>query len=194
MDRSDSLEISTVGYPPYRIRNEINALREDLAERFSSKNALSWEPHITLAHRVLIPGDKLEGRLTDIKTLCRITKPIRIRTVDLELFEIKGTSLKHPYAIVLEVEVSDALRAVNEKINKEIYEGLERPSMKDETYRPHITLAYRDLTKENYLKAIDFFRDNPINSRFKFELDNLVLIRHETHDLVEEFRKFRFEG
>jgi len=86
---------------------------------------------------------------------------------------------------VIGVKPTKELQKFHNKIQEEIFKGLEKAGYKSVRYIPHITLAYRDVTKENFEKAKEFLKENPFKANYSFVLDNLQLvIPSETEKMI----------
>ena len=48
----------------------------------------------------------------------------------------------------------------------------------DIEYKPHCTVAYRDLSADNFLKAWKEYKDKPFDA--EFEVDAFYLLQHDT--------------
>ena len=187
------MHISTVSYPPKEAIKEIDNLRHLISEKFNTKRALDWESHITIADRVSIPEDKINYIIDEIQQICNKTEPILTYTQELEFFKIENFPFENPYVIFIKVRVTEELQKIHQLIQEGVYKGFKRPGLKWDSYKPHITLAYRDLTEENFIKAKKFFQGNTIKTEYEFFLDNLQLIRFEKDELIK-FKSFKLKG
>ena len=191
---NEFLDISTIGYPEKKVQDQISDLRQIFVKKFESKKALIWKPHITLAVRVLIPKNKFEKIIEEIKAVCRKTKPIIIETKSLEFVIMRNSPFEHPYVAWIAVKPNEKLSNLNQMVNGNIYKGLKRPSLKSAKYNPHLTLAYRDLTLENFEKAKKYFTKHKYNYNFTFALDNVNLMHHKDKNSVEDLVLFQLSG
>jgi 2'-5' RNA ligase len=187
------LEISTVGYPDSDLQEKINKLREVFAAKFNSKKAIIFKPHITIAERVLIPKDRLDDFAGRISVVCRATQPITSNTSEMEFVVNTKAPFDNPYVVWIAAVKTKEFVALNRKIDKGIYEGLKRPSMKSSVYRPHFTLAYRDLTKDNFEKAKEYFSNKKYDTKFEFTINSLHWVLHKSKDSAEDIREFNFQ-
>ena len=197
LSKNKYIEISTISYLSNDINITIDDLKQIIFERFKSRKAQDWKPHITIAERVLIPKQKINNTLKQLKCICDNIKPFNIKIEELEFVEIDNSPFKYPYAIWFKIKKPKILINLNHQINNELYGSFERPSMKSSKYNPHITLAYRDLNKKNFMQAKKFFKNNlfHITKNFKnIPINNLQLIHHKNNNINKEFHSFNFKN
>ena len=189
-----TLDISTVSYLPHPIKTKIKKYQKQTSKKFNTIRALDWVPHITIADRVLIPEDKFSTICNKLKEICSNTKPIKVNTKNLRFLEPTKSPFENNYVIFIDVNVTKELKEIHDLIQNNIYKGLKRPSYKSDKYEPHITLAYRDLTKENFNKAKSFFKDKTIKTDYSFTLDNLQLVVTLRNEQRRPIRIFKFKN
>lgn len=152
-------------YPPQPIIDEIKKIKLDLAFNYANSKALKNEAHITL-----FPPFSRETHLeNDIHEAFQ-----RIDT-NIPPFEIKlngfGTfaNPKNP-VIYVKPENNEQLKMLYLKV-KAIF------NFKNYSFNPHMTVGYRDLSWENYLKAWEVYQDKEYKTRFL--VDKIILLRHD---------------
>lgn len=192
--RKEPLEISTISHLPGNTEADVDALRHYIADQFSTKKALLWRPHVTLAPRVLIPRAEIDRTVETIRHLAKRTGPILTRTAGLVCDEIKKSPLENPYVIRLKVLVTPELEQVHAALSDDIYEGFVRPSIGPRTYQPNITLAFRDLVRVDFLRAKEYFTRDTTSYEFPLELDSIILMLHRGDDTMEEYKSFALTG
>ncbi|MEC3874489.1 2'-5' RNA ligase family protein [Chryseobacterium salviniae] len=152
-------------YPPQQIIDEIKKFKIDLALHYGNSKALKNEAHITL-----FPPFSREVLLeTDIHEAFQ-----RIDT-NIPPFEIKLNGFgsfanpKNP-VIYVKPEDNEQLKILHQKV-KEIF------SFINYSFNPHITIGYRDLTWENYLKAWENYKEKEYKTVFL--VDKILLLRYD---------------
>lgn len=186
------LNISTVSYLPKNSITEVRKSQTLISKKFSTTKSLSWTPHITIADRVLMPQNKFNKICRELRNICAKTKPIKVKTKEIEFVKLSKSPFENPYIIFIKVEVDKELQKIHDFIQDNIYKGLVRPSYKSKKYAPHITLAYRDLTKKNFEKAKEYFKKKPINAKYSFALDNIHLISHLPNEVKNSIKTIKF--
>ncbi|MCK4554853.1 2'-5' RNA ligase family protein [Candidatus Parcubacteria bacterium] len=197
LSKNKYIEISTISYLSDDINITVDNLKQIIFEKFKSRKAQDWKPHITIAERVLIPKQKMDNVLKQLKHICDNTKPFNIQIDKLEFVEIANSPFEYPYAIWFKIKKPKALVNLNCQINNKLYSCFKRPSMKSSMYNPHITLAYRDLTKKNFMQAKKFFKNNLFHVIKNFKnipINSLQLIHHKNNNIAKEFRSFNFKN
>lgn len=152
-------------YPPQEIIEEVKVFKKDLAENYDNSKALKNDAHITL-----FPPFSREWELeSDIhEAFQKINTNISPFEVELNGFG-SFANPKNPVLFV-QPENNDHLKElqlnVREKFNFMKY-----------SFNPHITVGYRNLTYENFLKAWEVYKDKEYKT--KFLVDKIILLRHD---------------
>lgn len=76
---------------------------------------------------------------------------------------------KNP-VIYIKPEINDQLMSLHQRVR-------ERFNFINYSFNPHMTVGYRDLTYENYLKAWEVYRNKEYKT--KFLVDKILLLRHD---------------
>ncbi|OCA79615.1 2'-5' RNA ligase [Chryseobacterium contaminans] len=152
-------------YPPEEIIEEIKEFKRDLAISFQNSKALKNDAHITL-----FPPFSRELELEeDIH--------IAFQKVDtcLTPFEVELNGFgsfpnpKNPVIFVHpedNIHLTDLYNRVKQQFNFAKY-----------SFTPHMTVGYRDLSWENYLKAWEKYQHKEYKT--KFLVDKILLLRHD---------------
>ncbi|WP_431610481.1 2'-5' RNA ligase family protein [Chryseobacterium sp. 'Rf worker isolate 10'] len=152
-------------YPPQEIIEEVKVFKKDLAIYYANSKALKNEAHITL-----FPPFSRELELeSDIHTAFQ-----KINT-EMTPFEIELNgfgSFPNPKNPVLYVQPTENLYLT------ELYQRVKQQfNFGKYSFHPHMTVGYRNLTWENYLKAWDKYKAKEYKT--KFLVDEILLLRHE---------------
>ena len=152
-------------YPDQKIIDEVRVFKEDLALNFGNSKALKNDAHIT----VLPPFEREIELEEDIH--------IAFQKIDTTIspFEIilNGFgSFPNPKNPVLFVkpEESENLKQLYLNVKKKFSFG-------KNSFNPHVTVGYRDLTYENFLKAWEIYKDKIYKT--KLLVDKITLLRHD---------------
>lgn len=159
--------------PPTEIQEEITHIKHHFATTYESRHALKSPPHITLQPPFKWLSEnlpKLEEKLSVfaqkkspflIKLSGFSAFPPRVIYVDViknpELFKIQNTLIDH---------LEKTLNIVDER-------------SKSRPFSPHVTVAFKDLTRNNFKTAWLEFKDREIN--FEFTVTHLTLLIHQNH-------------
>lgn len=152
-------------YPPQEIIDEIKIFKADLALNFNNSKALKNDAHITL----FPPFEKVIDLEKDIyDTFQKINTHISPFEIILNGFG-SFPNPKNP-VLFIQPEENQNLKDLHLKVK-------ERFSFKNYSFHPHVTVGYRDLTWENYLKAWEIYERKEFKT--KFIVDNISLMRHD---------------
>lgn len=156
--------------PPEPICEEITGFKKYCWEKYHSKGALSSPPHITLH----MPFEWREEK-TDVlnDTLQQVAKGHEDFIISLKNF-----SGFPPRVVFVNVESNKSLSSLQKDIVKHGKENLHlnNANYRDLPFHPHITLAFKDLKKENYEKAMRDFQTQKYERTFT--AGKISLLRH----------------
>lgn len=152
-------------YPPQEIIDEVKIFKEDLALNFNNSKALKNDAHITL----FPPFERELSLENDIH--------IAFQMIDTHIlpFEMRLNGFgsfpnpKNP-VLFIKPEESEDLKELQLRVNKKF-------NFKNYSFSPHVTVGYRDLTWENYLKAWEIYKDKEFKT--KFIVDKITLLHHD---------------
>lgn len=152
-------------FPPRKIVEEIKIFKEDLAMNYANSKALKNEAHITL-----FPPFSREIELEDDihDAFQKINTEITPFEVELDGFG----SFANPKNPVLYIQPKENIHLtalylrVKEYFNFALY-----------SFNPHVTVGFRDLSWENYLKAWKKYETKEYKT--KFLVDKIILLRHD---------------
>jgi len=135
--------------PPDELAGQITAIKQDFADRFQSRRALRVVPHITLKAPFKIAEVKRKGLIDWFQRL----------SLGIDSFNLILTGFgafpnpKNPVVFV-KPETSKNLNMLQHKLIDKFSNLLPRDvSTTDMHFHPHMTVAYRDLTPENFEKS-----------------------------------------
>lgn len=156
--------------PPPEIQAEATRLKEYFRDRYRSQAALRSPPHITLQAPFGWP-DQERDRL--IKTLTQF----RFSTPSIPV-QLTGFGAFPPRVIYIDVEHTPALMTLQAELSQYLAETLQvvDPRSRDHPFRPHLTVAFRDLKPVAFRQARPEFQERAIAA--SFELSSFTLLRH----------------
>lgn len=156
--------------PPPAIQAEATQLKEYFRDRYRSQAALRSPPHITLQTPFEWPDqerDQLIGTLAQF----------RCSTPSIPV-HLSGFGAFPPRVIYIDVEHTSALMTLQAELSQYLTETLQvvDPRSRDRPFRPHLTVAFRDLKPVAFRKAWPEFQQRAIAA--SFELSSFTLLRH----------------
>ncbi|MEG3861506.1 2'-5' RNA ligase family protein [Microcoleus sp. herbarium12] len=157
--------------PPDEIKQQITQIKLYFAEHYNTRGALKSPPHITLQPTFEWPAadvPKLEKNLNQFATN-RVPIPVTL----------SGFAAFAPRVIYAGVVKSGELMEIQQDLMSYVETNLGIVDRISQTrpFVPHMTVAFRDLTEENFHKAWLEFSGREIH--FKFTAAALTLLLHD---------------
>lgn len=157
--------------PPQEVQEYANEIKQDFADRYHSQAAQKSPPHITLQppfEWAESEVSKLEQRLSQFAA-CQSPIPV---TLD-------GYAAFAPRVIFINVQPTAELLRVQTNLMRCLEEtlGIIDPTAKSRPFVPHMTVAFRDLTIENFKLAWQEFQGRSLHANFL--VSHLTLLRHD---------------
>lgn len=167
--------------PPPPAYDEAHALKVYLSEKYGTKAALKSPPHITLHMPFLWNEEKERKLVTKLQEFARKFDPIKLCLDNFSSFP--------PRVIYLNVTESDLLNILQQNLHRFFKRELNifNANYQDKPFRPHLTLAFRDLKKPQYHDAWRELSDREYKS--EFIADKIALLKHngKSWDVLKEF-------
>jgi 2'-5' RNA ligase len=156
--------------PPDEIQQLARKVQQHFVENYKSSAALRSPPHITLQPPFtweLEDLSKLEQKLTEF-----------VRTRSSIPMTLDGFAAFKPRVIFINVLKTAELLDVQKALMNHLELSLKivHEVSKSRPFAPHLTVAFRDLTKANFYKAWDEFKDREFY--FEFNVYKLTLLIH----------------
>jgi 2'-5' RNA ligase len=157
--------------PPQEVQEYANEIKQHFAENYNSEAAFKSPPHITLQPPFEWQVDEMEVLEESLRNFAKIQIPVPII--------LKGFGSFVPKVIYINVIKTPELMMLQQYLMTYLEEslGIVYPHSKDRTFSPHITVAYRDLTRENFKCAWPEFNRRELE--FKFTVSQLTLLVHK---------------
>ncbi|MEB3335949.1 MAG: 2'-5' RNA ligase family protein [Leptolyngbyaceae bacterium] len=165
--------------PPVEVQDYANQIKQEFAERYGSRGAQKSPPHVTLQP----PFQGVEETVPDLKqhlrNFVRTQTPIPMTLSGFGAFPprvIYINVLKTPELLQAQTDLSTSLATTL---------GIVDPTSQQRPFSPHMTVAFRDLTKQNFKAAWPEFQGRSLY--FEFTVSCLTLLHHTGERwLVEE--------
>jgi len=140
------------------------------AEHHNSKAALKSPPHVTL-HMPFRLKEKKEDELID--KLEKLGSGI----TSFEL-QTEGYGQFHEKVVHIEVSKTDELQFLFEQIRRCMKVNFNQfnADYKNRGYNPHLTVAFRDLKRDEFKRAWPLFREE--KAHFPFEVKSFSILKH----------------
>ncbi len=153
--------------PPQPILDQANHIKQYFADRYNSRGAQKSPPHITLQPPFLWENQQISTLKQSLESFVASIKPIPITLNNYAAFP--------PRVIYINVLKTSELLTLQTDLISHLHTHLHIPS-DNRPFTPHMTVAFRDLTKANFHLAWSEF----IHRSFEFEFfaTSLTLLRH----------------
>ncbi|MDQ0783425.1 2'-5' RNA ligase family protein [Chryseobacterium sp. W4I1] len=152
-------------YPPQEIIEEVKVFKKDLMLNYGNSKAIKNDAHITL-----FPPFSRELELeSDIHAAFQ---KIDTNMSPFEIILNGFGSFPNPKNPVLFVqpETNNNLNILHQRVKQHF-------NFTKYTFTPHMTVGYRDLSYDNYLKAWEVYKNKEY--RTKFIVNKISLLRHD---------------
>ena len=159
--------------PHPELADKITAVKDDFARHYQSSKALKVMPHITLQN----PFQRMESFETEFHLrLQDFFSPFHAFNVQLSGYDCFDRNRNK--VIFINVLKNDLLFDLHKKLIYFLREEMNF-SAKESSYmfHPHVTVAYRDLTTEQFNKAWPIYKNKTFESTFF--ADTVYLLKHD---------------
>jgi 2'-5' RNA ligase len=156
--------------PPQEVREFADRIKQRFAEVYNSRAAQKSPPHITLQPPFRWQLEQLPILEQKLNEFARDRNPVPMI--------LDGFSAFKPRVIYINVIRTPELLAIQQNLLDYLessFKIVDRAS-KTRPFAPHLTVAYRDLTKDNFRKAWPEFEQQQLH--FEFVVDRLTLLIH----------------
>lgn len=161
--------------PPESIREDIQKFKEDFRQRFFSETASKVITHITLKTPFKLPFEKAEELKKWFERLYVGVEPFEIELKNFGAFH----NPEHP-VIYVNPSMTTQLYSLQNEIIRSFH--VIYPQIKildiEHKFKPHVTVAYRDLSPEAFHKAWSEYQSKKYYAVFPVE--NFYLLQHDT--------------
>jgi len=165
--------------PPFNIAGDVDEVKNEFAEKYDSSKALRSPAHITIIPPFFV-NDEFEKSIEDkVQSFCK----------DCSSFNVKlnGFGQFNDKVIFIEVEKNEELQVFYNAFSAFFTGmGFELTSM-HKFFHPHVTVAFRDLTLKNFMKAWPSFQDREFKAAFSALGIHLLKHKDDQWHVIKEF-------
>jgi 2'-5' RNA ligase len=157
--------------PPQEIQDYANQIQQHFAQTYKSRGAQNSPPHITLQPPFEWQLDAVPILEQCLRAFAEMRSPIPITLNGFGAFVprvIYINVLKTPELLTLQ---QDLMAYVETSL------GIVHQVSKSRPFAPHMTVAFRDLTRQNFRAAWPEFQDRQLE--FEFAASQLTLLIHD---------------
>ena len=156
--------------PPQEIQDYATQIKQEFTDKYNSRHAFKSPPHITLQP----PFEWAEGNLTILEECLQEF----VAAKESVTIILSGYGAFIPRVIYINVEKTLNLLALQAELMAHLENqlGIVDKISKTRPFRPHMTVAFKDLTRKNFRNAWEEFERRELN--FEFAVDKLTLLLH----------------
>ncbi|WP_414562816.1 MULTISPECIES: 2'-5' RNA ligase family protein [unclassified Anabaena] len=157
--------------PPQHIQEYANNIKQYFADNYASYGAQKSPPHITLQP----PFEWADANVPQLEAAIReFASRQQSRSITLS-----GYAAFPPRVIYINVVRSQTLLTLQADLMTYVESnlGIIDKVAQSRPFAPHMTVAFRDLTKQNFRAAWPEFAQRQLD--FEFTAENLTLLRHD---------------
>lgn len=157
--------------PPSPILEEMMKLKNYFKEMYHAKASLNAPPHITLHMPFQWKEEKEDILMEGIAAFAQRQKRFEMAMLNFGSFEQR--------VIFIDVVRNDSLENLQYELKRFCKKELNlfNANYKEHACHPHVTLAFRDLKKSEFVKAWEEFRDKKFSATFP--VNAIVLFKHD---------------
>lgn len=157
--------------PPAQLQRAIEGIEHHFAQTYNSRHALKSPPHITLQPPFRWPRAHWAALERHLQAFARERSPLTL--------EIDGFGAFAPRVIYVAVTATPELEQLQKALaaSLEASLGIAAPKAQKRPFKPHITVAHRDLSQRAFHQAWPEFRQREWHERFS--VSQLTLLAHD---------------
>lgn len=157
--------------PPAEIQAAVNVIKQHFGDRYASHKAQSSPPHITLQPPFAWLDEQVSALEQSLQIFTQKAKPVPI--------QLSGFAAFAPHVIYIDVRKTPELLGLQAALTTHLKDKLAiaEVASNPRAYTPHLTLAFRDLTRQNFDAAWAEFQHQPFQAMFTAPI--LTLLVHD---------------
>ncbi|HBQ60572.1 MAG TPA: hypothetical protein DD671_13360 [Balneolaceae bacterium] len=157
--------------PPEPLKDQIQDIKLEVKEKFGSSHSLNAPPHITLLSPFRMDEEQEDQLDSLLEVFAQGFEPFEV--------QLKNFSTFPPRVVFIDVMKSTELQNLQQKLEDTARSRSEMFAYNyhEREYHPHVALAFKDLSKSNFYKAWDAFKDREFEEQFT--ADQLYLLKHD---------------
>lgn len=156
--------------PPKPLQETVDAIKQEFADRYHSRGAQLSPPHITLQPPFVWTIEMITKVKTCLQEVADQHSPNLVTLDGFQSFPPRVIYIHvnpTPWLTTLQTHVADVMK---------VSLGIVDAQAQRRAFVPHMTVAFRDLTKPNFVAAWAEFRDRPFQQTFL--ATHLTLLHH----------------
>ncbi len=167
--------------PPEAVQAKANAIKDHFAAVYESSHAKKSPPHITLQPPFKWESEQLPDLKTTLGQFAQRQRPVPVH--------LSGFGAFPPRVIYIHVEKTPELLTIQQSLMGDLKDqlGLVDPVAQSRPFVPHLTVAFRDLSKSNFRQAWKVYQDQPFDYQFTVQALTLLLHNGKHWEIEDSF-------
>jgi 2'-5' RNA ligase len=154
--------------PPPDIQDEVTRYKQYAAEYFNASHALKSPPHITLIPPFWWEENRISEIIEWVENWTTQTASFTIALNDFDCFK--------PRVIYIDVVPNVELTQLQNHLKIGLKTKFQLSPDKRPDYHPHMTVAYKDLSKRMFYAAWDYYQKQSF--KHHFQVNGVSLLKH----------------
>ena len=169
--------------PPDDIAQRVQAIKKEFVDTYNSSEAYGKPPHFTLHPPFKAPEDIEEVVIPQLIFFAKDQQPFQV--------ELSGFNHFRNDVIYIDLAGPAPMQALHGDLEEYLQNemGFSDRGNKNSEFTPHMTVAYRDLSPENFERAWQEFGSRNFN--YSFEVGSIFLLKHD-YQRWQPFYEFKF--
>ena len=165
--------------PSPEIQEKVTKYKLYASEHFNSSHALKSPPHITLIPPFWWEEKRIDEMETSVKEM--------IRDVFSFPVQLNGFGCFKPRVIYVDVVSSELLNDLQSRLKAGLKTRFGLSPDKRPEYHPHMTVAFKDLSKSKFYSAWEYFRQQSFSVQFEAEEVTLLTYNRKRWRIASQF-------
>ena len=171
--------------PPDEIAQRVQEVKKEFVKKYDSEEAYNKPPHFTLRAPFKAPEEIEETIVPQLIFFAEDQSPFTV--------QLSGFNHFRDDVIYIDVEDPAPMQALHADLQEYVQNemGFSNRKGNNNRFTPHMTVAYRDLTPDNFEMAWKEFRNRAFD--YSFEVNSIYLLKHD-YKQWQPFYEFNFGG
>jgi 2'-5' RNA ligase len=182
-----------IAYFEEKVEKEIKELQKEIYYLTGAQASLNeWRPHITVGKALHLDETSYSQILSELNSFTKGFSTFKIELRDFGFIDNwKGSKLFSckPYVVYINVVLNSNLIAFVEKLDEILKKYNYRYDIFP--YNPHVTLSFKDLDKEGFLKTKKLLEERTFSKIVSINGFSMATDKHKKGEFVET-ENFRF--
>lgn len=168
--------------PPDDVARRVQEVKKEFVNKYDSEEAYGKPPHFTLQ-----PPFKTSEEIEEV-----IIPHLIYFAEEQEPFTVHLSGFNHfrDDVIYIDVEDSSSMKSLHADLRESLQNEMGFSDKRSKnSYTPHMTVAYRDLTPDNFELAWEDFQNRSFD--YSFEVNSIFLLKHD-YQQWQPFYEFNF--